>query len=259
MARPGFKQQLSILVERNLAIQLGSMGTLFLFLLQPVLIGYFIGLAWKGDEPEATTFLVMAVAAVWMGCMNACCAIVRERPIFDRERMFDLRIWSYLSSHMVILSVLCGVQAVLLLVVQARMMHLPHSFGVYTMYFLILTMTGITSAALGLVVSSFTRTSYAASVAVPILLIPQVIFSEVLLKDIDERKVPSRIEKCTMTKWGYDALKVIDEDRERGWLARGGSEDEPKWATVVGSFFMLSVWMLLFLLIAAAKLKWDST
>ena len=98
MVRPGFRRQLDILVDRAIAVHLGSLGTLLMMLAQAPIIGWFIGLAWRGQEAVPQTYFIMSVAALWMGCMNACTAIVVERPIFLRERMFDLDIQSYLLS-----------------------------------------------------------------------------------------------------------------------------------------------------------------
>ena len=259
MARPNFKSQLNILIGRNLSIHLSSSSTLVLLLVQPPLIGYFIGRGWRAQEPNARTFFVMAVASIWMGCMNACCEIVKERAVFDRERMFNLNILSYLISKVVVLTVIAGVQSILLLVVIGRMVHLQQRLDYHLLYFLVLTFTAVSASGLGLASSTFARTSYAAAITVPILIIPQIIFSEVLLQENIDKNIPSKIEKCTITKWSYQALKNVEPDG--GGPSLGGfklQEDEPRWATFVSSFFMLSLACMVFLVIAYFKLSWDT-
>ena len=228
MARPGFRRQLDILIDRSIAIHLGSWGTLLMMVAQAPIIGYFIGLAWRGQEAVPQTYFIMSVAALWMGCMNACTAIVVERPIFLRERMFDLNIWSYLLSKMSVLSVICGLQTVLLLAAQGHLMHLKYSWGAHLLVFLSLSWTGIAACALGLLVSAVARSAYGAVAAVPIILIPQAIFSEVLLQDNIRKGAPSFIEKLTLTKWCYEALvdvhngaHVLDQLKSLGALALG--------------------------------------
>ncbi len=241
--RPGFAQQLNILLARNVEIQLGSFGTLMILLCQAPLIGWFIGLGWRREEPVLQTYFVMAVAAVWMGCMNASCAIVRERAVLERERMFNLNLWSYLISKLITLSLISGVQTILLLVVQGQMMHLHQDTMNHILYFLVLTGSGITAASLGLAISAFARTSYAATITVPILLIPQVIFSKAILRDNIDNNIPSKIEFCTITKWSYEAISAI--------------QDEVEWGDMFKSAAMLTVGVLVFMSIAAARLKLD--
>jgi len=228
MARPGFRRQLDILVDRAIAVHIGSLGTLLMMLAQAPIIGYFIGLAWRDQEAVPQTYFIMSVAALWMGCMNACTAIVVERPIFLRERMFDLDIRSYLLSKLCVFSVVCAVQTVLLLAVQGHLMHLKDSWGALFLVFLSLAWTGIASCGLGLLVSAVARSAYGAVAAVPIILIPQAIFSKVLLQDNIDKGAPSFIEKLTLTKWCYEALvdvhngaHFLDQLKSLGALALG--------------------------------------
>ena len=243
MSRPGFRRQLDLLTGRQLAVYSGSSGTLLLMLLQAPLIGYFIGLAWRSQEAVPQTYFIMALAAVWMGCMNACTAIVQERQVFSRERMFDLDIRSYLLSKMSVLCVVCGLHSALLLAAQGPLMHLKDSVFAQGLLFLALAATAVAASGLGLLISAFARTSHGAAVAVPILLIPQAIFSEALLGQNIKNAVPSAIEKATLTKWCYQAL--VDIHKGAGFLEQ--SKD----------LLALSACLVLFLALAFVKLRWD--
>lgn len=243
MSRPGFKEQLDILTSRQLSIQSGSAGTLLLMLVQAPIIGAFIGLAWRGQEASPSTYFIMAVAAVWMGCMNSCTSIVQERQVYLRERMFNLDIRSYLLSKLGVLSVIGAVQCLLLLAAQGKLMHLKESPLDLALIFIALVLTSAAACCLGLLISAVARTSHGAVVAVPILLIPQAIFSEVLLQGNIENSVPSAIEKLTLTKWCYKALVDI----------HGG----PGFLVQAGSLLALAAFLVLFLALAAGKLKLD--
>ncbi|MBI4677618.1 MAG: ABC transporter permease [Elusimicrobia bacterium] len=245
MARPAFRRQLDVLVGRAIAVHFGSAGTLLMMVAQAPIIGSFIGLAWKGQEAAPQTYFMMAVAALWMGCMNATTSIVVERQIFERERMFDLNIWSYLLSKLAVLGVICGLQTMLMLAAQARLMHLKESPVSLGLFFLALSATAAASASLGLLISSIARTAYGAVVAVPIALIPQAVFSEVLLQGNIEKTLPSVLEKLTLTKWCYKAL--MDAHQGAHFLDQ------------LGCLAALAAGLGLFLILAAGKLKWDET
>lgn len=245
MARPDFRAQLDVLVDRALAVHMGSPGTVLLLAAQAPAIGACIGLAWRDATPTPAAHFVMAVAAVWMGCMNACTAVVQERAVFDRERMFDLNIRAYLLSKLAVLSTLGALQAVLLLAAAGSLMHLPAGPTAKILEFLALALTSAAASALGLLISTFAKSAQGAVVIVPILLIPQVVFSKLLLQEAVDRPVPKAIHRLTLTKWCYSALENAPNDI--------------KWLDHLAAWAALGAWAAAFLTAAALKLRLDDT
>lgn len=241
--RSVFSVQFDALVGRTLAVRAGAFGTLGMLLIQAPVIGGFIGLAWQGEEAAPATYFIMSVAALWMGCLNACTEIVSERAVFERERMFQLDIRAYLLSKAVVLAGLSGLQAGLLLLAQGQLMHLKTGLLIQFLAWLMLTATGTAAAGLGLLISSFSRSAYGAVVTVPILLIPQVVFSEILLQSNIDKMWPSRIEALTLTKWCYEALFDL--------------RDGVEWLVQLKSLTVLLVFGAGFLALSAVKLRWD--
>ncbi len=245
MARPGFSSQLGTLIDRTLLVYLGSPTTLLILLVQPPLIGMILGLGWQNQESTNATFLCMAIAAVYIGAMNSAAAIVRERVIFDRERMFRLSIWAYLLSKTTVLAGVAAGQMVLLLVAQSYFMHLPVGVGNHILLALALTFAAITATGLGLAISAFARSTYVAVLLVPVLIIPQIVFTEVVLKGGIDKKVPAMVENFTITKWGFEALQMVGNDG--------------RWDAFAGSVLAMLALLSGFLLVAALKLKLDET
>ena len=241
--RSVFRVQFDALVGRTIAVRAGSFGTMATLLVQAPIIGGFIGLAWQGQEAAPATYFIMSVAALWMGCLNACTEIVSERAVYERERMFQLDIRAYLLSKAVVLAGLSGLQAGLMLLAQGQLMHLKTGLLVQGLSWFMLTLTGTAAAGLGLLVSTFSRTPYGAVVTVPILLIPQVVFSEILLQTNIDKLWPSRIEALTLTKWCFVALSDL--------------RDEVEWLVQLKSVLVLLVFGASFLALSAAKLRWD--
>ncbi len=243
MARPGFSSQLSTLLDRTVMVYLGSPTALLIMLVQPPLIGLILGFGWQNQEATRATFLCMSIAAIYIGSMNAATAIVRERPIFDRERMFRLSIWAYLLSKLAVLAAVCAGQMVLLLVAQSYLMHLPAGVWNHILLVVALTVSGVAATGLGLAISAFARSSYVAVLLVPVLIIPQIVFTEVVLKGGIEKKVPAVVEKITITKWGFEALYMVGSDG--------------KWGSFAGSVLAMLALLAGFLTLAALKLRLD--
>lgn len=241
MARPGFSSQLSTLLDRTLLVYLGSPSTLAIMLLQPPLVGAILGLAWQNQEPTNSTFLCMAIAAIYIGAMNSATAIVRERAILERERMFRLSVWAYLLSKAAVLAGVCVAQMALLLAVQSNLMHLPAGVGNHILLAVALTLAAACATGLGLAISACARSTYVAVLLVPVLIIPQIVFTEVVLKGGIDRQIPEVVEKVTITKWGYEALHMVGNDGP--------------WGDFVGSAAMMLLLLGVFLGAAAFKLK----
>ena len=246
MASGGFKFQLDILVNRQLSILLGSLGSVFVLLVQAPLIGFFIGLAWEGAQPVAGTWFALVIAAVWLGCMNSCCSIVQERQVYERERMFALNISSYVFSKMAVFSVIALIQTVIMLFTLSFYVHIPTDIPRLFFTFIFLSLTAISSTGLGILISACARSNYGAVMTVPIILIPQVIFSKLMLQSRIDDHIPSLISQCTITKWSYDALVSV-----------GKSLDSFDWSIISLSLAILVLQIFVFMMFAILKLKID--
>lgn len=129
-----------------------------------------------------TLLFIMAFAAILFGCLNGVRSIVREDAIYKRERMVNLRILPYMFSKIIVLGLFCFYQsAVLIYVVNAKA---PFEGGIMlpilAEVFITLALTALAGLMLGLAISALAPNSDRAMSFVPIVLIPQVIFSGII-------------------------------------------------------------------------------
>ncbi len=136
-----------------------------------------------GPNAEKTLF-IMAFAAIFFGSLNSAREIVKEAPIYARERAVNLGIMPYLFSKFFVLGILCLIQcAVLVLLINLasgfrKGIFLPVTIEIY----ITLVLTTLVGLAMGLCISAFARNSDRAASYIPIVLIPQVIFSGIIFK-----------------------------------------------------------------------------
>src|SRR5436190_2456606 len=132
-----------------------------------------------GPGYAATVLFIMAFSAIFFGCINAAREIVKEAPIYLRERAVNLGILPYMFSKIVVLGVLCLVQsAILVLCVSipdpfSNSILLPPFLEVY----ITIALTSLAGLMMGLMVSALVPNTDRAMTIVPLLLIPQIIFS----------------------------------------------------------------------------------
>jgi ABC-type multidrug transport system permease subunit len=160
-------------------------------------------------EAQSRLF-IMALASVLLGLFGASNELVRERSIFRRERMVNLKLIPYLLSKLAVLGVFAGIQCALLVVVLGTRIQFPDSglilSGTFDIY-LTLFLACLASIALGLLISSLSNSLNMVTYVVMILLFVQIIFSGAIFK---VQGAVQGLSYLTVTRWTLDGLGSID-------------------------------------------------
>jgi ABC transport system ATP-binding/permease protein len=163
---------LPILLQRQLAIFRADTKNLIILLAQPVIIGALV--AWAASDPQLEQFFAY-IATLWFGCSNSAQEIVKELPIYRREHLVGLSRGSYLTSKFIWMASLTAIQSLLLyatIAIGRLGVHGAIQWQIIGLILLAFAGTGI-----GLCVSAFARSPMQAVMLVPLLLIPQILFS----------------------------------------------------------------------------------
>lgn len=214
----------SILAARYRDSLLGDFGGLFLLLAQAPLIGWLCAIVWGSIERDTPAlYFVLCLAAVWFGCINACREIVKERAIFERERLFGVRPRDYVASKVRVLATLGAIQVVLL---QGTVEWHLQLRGPMALELFALFGASVAGTGLGLLVSALASTQERAVFAVPLLLLPQILFSELAIPDTLYSDVVAVAEKAMPVHW---AFRVFEESTAL----------EPRWHLVALALVVL--------------------
>ena len=161
-----------VLVRRQLARLAADRLNLALVAAQPVAIASLV--CWVSRDPPLVLFFAI-VATLWFGCGNAAQEIVREMPMVRRERLVGISRGAYLSSKFTVFSALTILQTLSLYGVMNLLCGgLP---GLISLQAAGLTATALASCAIGLAISAAVATPLQAAMIVPLILIPQILFS----------------------------------------------------------------------------------
>ena len=151
---------------------------------------------------------VFTCASLWVGLSSSLQEIVKEGAIYLRERLINLQIPAYLGSKFTVLAALAIVQTCLILITITTGFKSPDpgliswQLGIFINTFLTLT----ASFSLGLLVSAAVGNSSQANSALPLLLLPQIIFSGVLFK---LQGVGATISYLMLSRWAIGAYGTI--------------------------------------------------
>ena len=188
------------------------------------MIAFLTSLVVGAKQPRDFPYFMLALVAVWFGTSVAAREIVKERRVYKRERMINLRLSSYLASKIFVLSLVVSLQSVLLfgtlkLLHYAGLVYLPGLYGGLPQL-LVMILTGMVGIALGLFVSVVVKTSEMATSLVPLILIPQILFSGLVSVPVGAAKA---ISAAMPVAWSFDEMKrlsTLDTLNEEGSIAR---------------------------------------
>jgi len=231
-----------VLSDRYLEMVLADWKNTGLLLLQAPVLAFMAVLVWQNvEQTTPALYFVMVLSMFWVGCMNACREICKERQLFLRERMFDLDIGAYLYSKIRVLALVGIVQVGLYAVIVARAIDVRVPIGWLLINLLITVLCG---TCLGLLISAAVERSDYAVGLVPLVIIPQIIFSEFTISEDQFQGVSEALFVAMPARWGYESLMHFG-DTSIDYLAGAGH------------LLPLVGYCLLFLLIAYPILMWQ--
>ncbi|MGZ8245226.1 ATP-binding cassette domain-containing protein [Methylomagnum sp.] len=202
-------RQTYTLTRRYFDLVLSDRRNLLIMLSQAPLIAVLIGLVFKVDgsllekaRAESTISFILVLSAIWFGTLNSAREVVKELPVYLRERSVNLGIGPYLTSKLLPLALLCLLQCLMLLGVVAGLLPLtlglPGSLGA-------LFLAAFSATCMGLAVSAFVDTNDKAVAMAPILLVPQVVLSNAVVQLGDTGQWVAKASMISF--WALDAMK----------------------------------------------------
>jgi ABC-type multidrug transport system ATPase subunit len=206
--------QLRVLTHRYGRILLGDWRNVALMVLQPLII--FPATCAVFDHAGTILFLA-ALAMFWLGTTNAAREIVRERPIYLRERMVGVNVAPYVLSKILVLLIASLAQTAFAVGVIRFLEGVP---GDALLYGLILLATTLSGLALGLFISAVASTSEQATAVLPMVLIPQIVFGGFILAIDRMNAASAAASNLISTRWTYEALKLTFQERHYDVLWR---------------------------------------
>ena len=173
---------------------------------QAPILAIAMGLVFEG--PELGAMFMLALSALWFGASSAIRELITERTIWRREARTGLSVTSYLASKVTVLGFVVALQCFILV----GMLYLWLDLGCSTYRFTfpalygVTFLTGMVGLSMGLMMSAFFRTSEAAIGALPLILIPQITFSGLLVRIKHMGLVGKLISYTIFTRYSFDAL-----------------------------------------------------
>ncbi|UXX78055.1 ATP-binding cassette domain-containing protein [Reichenbachiella carrageenanivorans] len=220
---PSRFKQLVIFASRDIASKISNKQYLAINLLEApllaLILAFIIRYVPEGsseyvfkENPNIPAFFFMAIiVSLFMGLTVSAEEIFKDRKILKRESFLNLSRWSYLVSKMAILFGLSALQSLMFVVIGDAILGIH---GMTFSFWLVMFSVSCFANIMGLNISSAFNSAVTIYILIPLLIIPQLILSGVVVNFdklhpwlSNSKKVPI-IGELMASKWGYEALAV---------------------------------------------------
>jgi ABC-type multidrug transport system ATPase subunit len=231
--RPTAISQWATLVRRNTRTLRHNRLTLALMLGSPVLViamfavlfpaGVFDGPVTAGDSRSMVAYW-MAFAAFFFGLTFGLLQICVEMPVLRRERFAGLGLGAYLAAKLTVTApVLFAVDTVMLLVLRATGRLPDADAATYASLSVTLLATAVTALALGLLASAAVLDASQATIALPMLCFPAVLFAGAMVPVPAMTTAGRAIAAVTPARWAYEGVADPLDVATRAGAATAGA------------------------------------
>lgn len=223
---PSKFQQFKVFFQRDILSKISNRQYVLVNLLEaPALafiMAFFLKFA-KSDGAQTSDYVfrlnenipqflfISVIVALFLGLTVAAEEIIRDRKILQREKFLDLSRVSYLTSKIGIMFLISAVQSLLFILVANTMLGIE---GMSIPYWIVLFSTSCFANVLGLNVSDSFNSAKVIYILIPVLIIPQLLFSGIIVKFdklhpwfSSEKSVPL-VGNVMASRWAYEALAV---------------------------------------------------
>ncbi|MBG0861257.1 MAG: ATP-binding cassette domain-containing protein, partial [Bacteroidales bacterium] len=219
---PGLFKQAMIFFQRDFLSKLANKQYILISLLGPPMLALLLSYFTKyirddiykfslNDNIPAFLFMCV-ITSLFFGLMISSEEIVKDRKILKRESFLNLSWFSYLNSKVLIMFILSAIQTFSFVVIGNLILGIK---GMTISYWLVLFTTSCCANMIGLNLSSAFSSVIAIYIIIPFIIIPQLLFSGVLVKydklhtgSLSSREYVPVIGDLMPARWAFEAIAV---------------------------------------------------
>ena len=197
------RRQYRTLVARYARTKLrDTTGLLVLAAQPPVLAG---GMAIVYPGVAAGTIFMLTLSCLWFGLFAGVRELISDRIVWRRERRLGVGVLPYVGSKVLVLGVITAIQSLAMVGLSWATINYADNGFSFPMLLGVCTLTSWVGLGLGLLVSACWTSSEAAVGTLPILLVPQILFSTILVSLRHMDPVSQLLTWITVQRYALDA------------------------------------------------------
>ncbi|PKR81654.1 ABC transporter [Brumimicrobium salinarum] len=229
---PNKLKQFSVYFKRDILSKLTNQQYVLLNTIEaPVLaliLGFFVKYFGSTNSNSTYTFensenlpqflFIAVVVALFLGLTVAAEEIIKDQKILKRESFLNLSRASYIFSKISIMFIISAFQTAMFVLIGNYILEIK---GMWLEYWLILFSTSCFANILGLNISSTFNSAKVIYILIPIMIIPQLLFSGVIVQfdklhpTISKENSVPWIGNIMASRWAYEGLAVVQYKKNK--------------------------------------------
>lgn len=204
--------QLATLTSRYWRVKARDRTGLWVLAAQPPFLALVMALVFP--KPTASAIFMLTLSCMWFGMSASVRELISDRVVFLRERRVGVGALPYVGSKVLVLGLLVVLQCAALCTFDWLAFDLGSVGFALDRLIATASLVGLCGMSLGLLMSALFLSSEAAVGTLPLLLIPQISFSSLLLS---LKFVPASAHALSWLnplRYGYDAMLKVALSRE---------------------------------------------
>jgi hypothetical protein len=222
---PNKFKQFIVFMKRDILSKISDIQYIVITLIEAPILAFFLSFLIRyfdkgvtnaqysfADNENLPVYIFMSViVGIFMGLTVSAEELIKDRKILKREAFLNLSWNSYLMSKVFVQFMISAIQALTFVIIGNSITGVR---GLWFQYWLVLFSCWTSANMLGLLISDSFKAVVTIYIVIPILVIPQIVLSGVIVKfdklnpDISSPvSIPFYGEIIT-SRWGYEALAV---------------------------------------------------
>lgn len=162
---------------------------------------------------------IAIVVALFLGLTVAAEEIIKDKKILKRESFLNLSRSSYLISKLAIMFIISAIQTFFFVLIGNYILEIK---GLWLEYWFILFSTSCVANVMGLNISSAFNSAKVIYITVPLLIIPQLLFSGVIVKFeklhplFSKTNAVPTLGNVMVSRWAYEAL-IVEQAKDNNY------------------------------------------
>jgi ABC-type multidrug transport system ATPase subunit len=219
---PSRLTQFRTLVRRYARRKLRDETGMLVMVAQPLLLALTTWIVFP--VPTAAMVFMFTLSCLWFGMSSGVREMISDRAIWRRERKVGVGVTPYVGSKVAVLGIMVTLECV---VFTAMVYHLVGmASGGYNFFALagVASLTGLAGMALGLLISSVMTSSEAAVGMLPLLLVPMICFSSIMVPLRHMEKPAQTLSWIFIERYTFEAALKTGDSLQK--VARGDGKWE---------------------------------
>lgn len=220
--RPSMLHQLGILVRRYWVVKSRDRTAVWVLGIQPPFLALVMALVFP--KPTPSMLFMLTLCCLWFGMSAAVRELISDRVLWNRERRVGVGVVPYVGSKVLVLGWIAVLQCSFLAGVCWAWFGLMNQGFPVGPLMATASLTGLCGMSLGLAISAVLSSSEAAVGALPLLLIPQITFSGLLIRLTMMFDAAQAITFWNPLRYAFEGIlkvgtraMIVDEKGPRNW------------------------------------------